>query len=107
MSSSTESLTKVFVYGTLKRDQPNHYWFWKPQSGFARFITTGRTVRKFPMLIGTRYNIPFLLNKPDFGNSIVGEIYEIDEIMLFNLDELEDYPKLYDRQKHEVITDNG
>lgn len=107
MSPSTEALTKVFVYGTLKRDQPNHHWFWKPQSGFARFLNTGRTVTKFPLLIGTRYNIPFLLNRPGIGHCIVGEIYEIDEMMLANLDVLEDYPKLYDREKHEVAMENG
>lgn len=107
MPISTDRGIKVFVYGTLKRSQPNHHWFWKPHSGTAQFISKGRTVTKFPLLVGTKFNVPFLLNRPGTGNCIIGEVYRIDELMLANLDVLEDYPMLYDRERHAVVMDDG
>lgn len=103
----SEALIKVFVYGTLKRDQPNHHFFWKPDSGYARFLCTGKTVAKFPMMVATRHNLPFLLNKPGFGHNILGEVFEIDEQMLISLDEFEEYPLLYDRQLRDIELENG
>lgn len=106
MPAPSEKLTNVFVYGTLKRNQPNHHWFWQPNKGTARFVSTGCTITKFPLFVGSQYNVPFLLNKPGIGNCIFGEIYEVDEIMLANLDVLEDFPVLYDRQRHEITMDD-
>lgn len=106
-ASTTQTLGKVFVYGTLKREQPNHFWLWKTESGSAKFFGTGKTNEKLPLVVGTRYNVPFLLNKPGIGNNIVGEVYEIDTNMLNNLDVLEDYPVLYDRVLHTIQMDNG
>jgi gamma-glutamylaminecyclotransferase len=48
--------------------------------------------------VATRYNIPFLLNRPGQGNHIIGEIYEVDDKMFGKLDILEDYPLFYDRE---------
>lgn len=101
------SLSKVFVYGTLKRGQPNHYWLTNTQNGLASYISNGTTKNKYPLVISTRYNIPFLLNKPGIGKNIKGEIYEIDYEMLTKLDILEDYPELYDRQMEEIETKDG
>lgn len=103
----TKSLIKVFVYGTLKKEQPNHHWLTDTKNGFATFVCSARTDTSFPLLIGTRFNIPFLLNVPGVGHEISGEIYEIDEKMLHSLDELEDYPKLYDRNVFNVIGSDG
>lgn len=50
-----------------------------------------------PLVIGTRYNIPFLLNKPGVGSYVTGEIYEVDENMMTILDNLEDCQRLYKR----------
>lgn len=50
-----------------------------------------------PLVIGTRYNIPFLLNKPGVGGYVTGEIYEVDEQMMELLDNLEDCKRLYKR----------
>lgn len=70
-----------------------------------------------PLVIGTRYNIPFLLNKPGnfclglskyfskffpswqigVGSYVTGEIYEVDEKMMEILDNLEDCQRLYKR----------
>ena len=57
----------VFVYGTLKRNQPNHK-FWDVETycgndstqvkkGRFRLLATGETVRKFPLVIATKHNV--------------------------------------------------
>lgn len=107
MSGASKQLLKVFVYGTLKKGEPNHYWLEKEANGFARFECSGTTVIKFPLIVATKYNIPFLLNVPNIGHHINGEIYSIDEQMFANLDELEDYPELYDRNEFDIKATDG
>lgn len=102
--SALRKFLKVFVYGTLKKNQPNHHWLQKNDKGHASFLCNGVTENQFPLLIATKYNVPFLIDMPGKGQHVSGEIYEIDEMMLANLDELEDYPKLYDRH---IINVNG
>ncbi|XP_054257624.1 putative gamma-glutamylcyclotransferase CG2811, partial [Macrosteles quadrilineatus] len=97
---------KVFVYGTLKRGEPNHHWLTKPENGTAKFVGEGRTAVKYPLVIASRYNIPFLLDVPGTGNNIQGEVYEIDDKMLSNLDILEDYPTYYTRRKESILLDD-
>lgn len=92
----------VFVYGTLKRNQPNHYWLTEQSNGISTFLVEGNTLDPYPLLIGTRYNIPFLVNLPATGHKINGEIYEIDGHMLGKLDELEGHPNYYLRQQIDV-----
>lgn len=100
----TVDLTRVFVYGTLKTNQPNHYWLGH-QNGASRLVANGKTQDKYPMVIATRYNIPYLVKlTKSIGNAINGEIYEVDEQMLGKLDELEGHPNYYLRQQ---ITING
>lgn len=53
----------VFVYGTLKREEPNHSWFSK-NKGYYKFLYEAKTKDKFPLIIRTKYNIPFLLDSP-------------------------------------------
>ncbi|CAH1404000.1 unnamed protein product [Nezara viridula] len=88
---------KVFVYGTLKTNEPNHHWLSNTENGNSNYLGEGTTLQKYPLIIGTQYNIPFLLDKPGVGNNVIGEVYDIDEKMLLNLDILEDYPKFYER----------
>lgn len=101
------SFLKVFVYGTLKRGEPNSKWLTNVENGYSKFLTNGKTSEKYPLIIGTRYNIPFLLNNPGVGNNIVGEVYEIDELMFSRLDVLEDYPAFYSRDIRIIETDLG
>lgn len=105
--TSAKQLIQVFVYGTLKKGEPNHFWLTKKENGFAQFISGGKTDIKFPLIIATKYNIPFLLNVPGTGQNVSGEIYSVDETMLKNLDELEDYPDLYDRTIFNVNGSDG
>ena len=54
MSMATEKFL-VFVYGTLKRGQPNHHWLSSAENGFQRFLGEGATVKQFPLVIASRY----------------------------------------------------
>lgn len=102
MKSAAQIMNRVFVYGTLKRGQPNHHWLTKPENGVSKFISEGCTTTQFPLVVGTRYNIPFLLDKKGCGNLVEGEVYEVDEKMMSNLDILEDCPNYYDREKQDI-----
>lgn len=92
----------VFVYGTLKRGQPNHHWIETIENGTASFVGCGRTTQKFPLVIATRYNVPFLLDLPGTGKIVHGEVYAVDEAKLAHLDVLEEYPTFYSRQLHDI-----
>ncbi|XP_059062615.1 putative gamma-glutamylcyclotransferase CG2811 [Achroia grisella] len=93
---------RVFVYGTLKRNEPNHYWLTKPENGYGKFIAEGRTKTKYPLIIATKYNIPFLIYSPGQGYNVKGEIYEVDNTMLSKLDILEDHPNYYIREIDDI-----
>ncbi|XP_053629264.2 putative gamma-glutamylcyclotransferase CG2811 isoform X2 [Cherax quadricarinatus] len=88
----------VFVYGTLKRNEPNHHWLTNKENGEARLISKGTTQEKYPLVIGSRFNIPYVLAAPDIGENIEGEVYEVDNKMLSMLDMLEDHPEYYERK---------
>lgn len=98
---------KVFVYGTLKVDEPNQHWLTKKENGSAILLGQAITTEKYPLVIASRYNIPFLLDKPGVGKVVTGEIYEIDDKMLKNLDILEDYPAWYIREKRNFELKSG
>lgn len=104
---TSKQLIQVFVYGTLKKGEPNHYWLTNQENGFAQFISNGKTDIQFPLIVATKYNIPFVLNVPETGHNVNGEIYSVDEEMLKNLDELEDYPELYNRNIFDVKGSDG
>lgn len=96
-------LHRVFVYGTLKRGEPNHSLIKDTANGYAKFLGFGRTTVLYPLVIATKYNIPFLLKKPNMGNFVLGEIYDVDSKMLKRLDELEEHPTFYERTEEEVL----
>ncbi|XP_059081198.1 gamma-glutamylaminecyclotransferase C-like [Tigriopus californicus] len=92
----------VFVYGTLKQNEPNEHWLKNGLNGTSVFIGLGQTSVRYPLVIGTKYNVPFLLDLPDQGQLIQGEIYQVDEEKLKHLDVLEDYPKWYTRRTERI-----
>lgn len=61
-------MESVFVYGTLKQGQPNFYHLEGTENGNALFKSVGTTVKKYPLVISTKYNIPFLLHKEGVGH---------------------------------------
>ncbi|CAH1988552.1 unnamed protein product [Acanthoscelides obtectus] len=97
-----EPLHKVFVYGTLKKGEPNHGWFSKDQSGYYKFLYEAITCDKFPLIVATQYNIPFMLHKPGMGHHVKGEVYEVDDKVLQKLDILEEHPEYYIRDPYDI-----
>jgi gamma-glutamylcyclotransferase (GGCT)/AIG2-like uncharacterized protein YtfP len=75
-------MTLVFVYGTLKRGGVNHAWIEAQQ-----FVAEARTVPAYRMYDLGGY--PGMVRSAD-GISIQGEIWNVDEAGLAQLDVLED-----------------
>lgn len=75
-------MTRVFVYGTLKRGGENHGWIEK-----QRFIAETRTKPLYRLFDLGGY--PGMV-RAEHGIAIVGEVWEVDEPGLAKLDVLED-----------------
>lgn len=95
-------MARVFVYGTLKKGQPNNYRMFESANGKAEFLASARTTKKYPLIITTKYNVPFMLNIPGQGHQVHGEIYKVDEQMLNFLDDFEGVPTMYQRTMVEL-----
>ena len=68
----TMALQRMFVYGTLKRGQPNHKLFQSPENGVAKFLGTAKLAKRYPLVIASQYNIPYLLPLEDQGKVRTG-----------------------------------
>ena len=55
----------IFVYGTLKRGQPNGHVL--EEFGNHQFLGTGCTDLKYPLVIDKDANLPFMLDAPGKG----------------------------------------
>ncbi|KAL0204329.1 hypothetical protein M9458_002347 [Cirrhinus mrigala] len=97
----------VFVYGTLKKGQPNYFRMKDTANGQADFLAHARTVERYPLVIATEYNIPFLLNVPGKGHRVYGEIYRVNKTMLNFLDKFEECPEWYQRIKIQLEVQDG
>uniref|UniRef100_A0A915C0B0 Gamma-glutamylcyclotransferase family protein n=1 Tax=Parascaris univalens TaxID=6257 RepID=A0A915C0B0_PARUN len=106
-SSVTSANTFIFVYGTLKRNEPNYEIMTNISTGKCHLIGCGRTVERFPLLIASKFNIPFCLQQPGIGYRIHGEVYEVDEAKMNALDEFEAHPHFYKRQLQQIEMDSG
>ena len=82
------SRTKIFVYGTLRAGESNHYLL--NHQGRVHFTRTEPT---FELVNLGAY--PAMV--PGGKTSIVGEVYEVDQPTLAALDRLEDHPNFYQR----------
>ena len=58
---------RVFVYGTLKKGQPNYHVF-SETTGSYKFVNSGRTIHRFPLMITSKFNIPVMLAKNGEGH---------------------------------------
>lgn len=74
----------VFVYGTLKRGFPNH----ELMAG-ARFIANALTAERYPMVVQGQFFSPVILPEPGTGHRIAGELWEVGESQLKDLDHIE------------------
>ena len=107
MTSCVKGFIQVFVYGTLKRNCPNNYLLKDPNKGIAKYVCSATTKDKYPLVVTSDYNIPFLLNKPGVGNHVSVEVYDVDQKMKDTLDELESLGVLYDLVTLDLITENS
>lgn len=87
----------VFVYGTLKRGFANSHFLDR-----ATYIGEFRTVTRYPLVVGGRYNSPYLLDIPSKGARVKGEVYAIDDATLADLDHLENVGVNYSRKVAKV-----
>lgn len=95
---TSSALKLVFLYGTLKTAEQNHYLLTQKGNGIARFVQKVVTPERFPLVVATQYNVPFMLNKPGVGAFVTGELFEVDQRMLEVLDRLEDVGNFYERE---------
>ena len=100
-----ENAQLVFVYGTLKQGHPNHHYFEDVNIGRATFIGTATTVDPWPLVVTTRFSLPYLVDHKGLGYPIRGELYEIDDRMMEFCDDFEDHPQIYERTKTQVKLD--
>ena len=82
----------VFVYGTLKRGEKNHHWLegasWQGEAELPGVVL--HDLGPFPMAV--------------IGAGLaLGEVYAVEGSGLAKLDELEGYPRLYNRQVMELV----
>lgn len=92
---------KVFVYGTLRKNEKNYFLLQNSKCLAEQAWTYGE-------LFDTGCGYPTM--KMTSQSKVYGEIYEIDDLVLKELDQLEDYEagredNLYERIEIEVFTD--
>lgn len=90
----------VFVYGSLKRNQPNHHWLagatWLGEAslnGVPLF-----DLGPFPMAVA-------ISPVPEGCRPLQGELYQVDGASLHQLDRLEGTPRLF--QRHWLTLSDG
>ena len=59
---------RVGVYGTLKKGFPNHSKMLNKENGLARFVKNAVTKYKYPLVIASCTNTPYLLNQKGTGH---------------------------------------
>jgi gamma-glutamylcyclotransferase (GGCT)/AIG2-like uncharacterized protein YtfP len=79
----------IFVYGTLRRGEHNH-----PQLGPAQYLGEAWTAPSYELVDMGHY--PALLEAGH--DAIRGELYDVPESWLRNLDAFEEVPMLYERK---------
>ena len=82
MKTRSSTLTRVFVYGSLKRGFHNHRFLHG-----QRFVGEARTQQVYRLLSLTAY--PGMIGASDAGRSVRGEVWEVDATCKLMLDHLE------------------
>ena len=76
----------VFCYGTLKQGYARH-WLLQKQiySGNASFVDNAITSKPYPLIL-RKILIPSLINFPNMGKYVKGEVYQVSKEVLKALD---------------------
>lgn len=85
----------LFIYGTLKR---GGRWHWKLNG--QQFMGEAATVPEYMLHLNVNY--PMIYWVGEGGVSVQGELWEVDARCLKQLDTLEMYPVVFDRQPIEL-----
>jgi gamma-glutamylcyclotransferase (GGCT)/AIG2-like uncharacterized protein YtfP len=93
----SEKDIEIFVYGTLKKDFPNHHLLENME-----YLGNAVTEEKYPM-ISENGQYPYLIDKEGYGKKIEGEVYRINLDILKDMDLIEGYPKHYSRREIKVV----
>lgn len=96
-------MKRVFIYGSLKAGEFNHYVM--EQLG-ANKISEVTTVEKYPLFM-LRESFPWLQDTKGTGNIVQGEMYEVPEDSMPHLDTFEGVskdPSRVDMYKRGTIT---
>jgi gamma-glutamylcyclotransferase (GGCT)/AIG2-like uncharacterized protein YtfP len=81
--------TRVFVYGTLRAGEPNHYLL-----DHHAIVRCARTEPAFELVsLGA-----FPAMVAGGATAVVGEVYDVDAVTLAALDRLEGHPRFYERR---------
>ena len=84
-----ETRARVFVYGTLRAGEPNHYLL-----DHHDLVARARTEAAFELVsLGA-----FPAMVAGGATAVVGEVYEVDPYTLAALDRLEGHPRFYQRR---------
>ena len=79
------ALQRVFVYGTLKRGQPNYHLLVDPENGLAKFLGEAKLTKRYPLVVGSSFGVPLLLPVENQGK-VRGTMYpEISTHITTNL----------------------
>ncbi|XP_075543436.1 putative gamma-glutamylcyclotransferase CG2811 [Dermacentor variabilis] len=92
----------VFVYGTLKSGERNHNFLNNTDNGYSTLVGQARTMKKWPLVLLSAFELPCLLPCDGVGHEVCGEVYQVDDRMLEVLDHLERHPRFYARSQEDV-----
>ncbi|GAV58021.1 AIG2 domain-containing protein [Cephalotus follicularis] len=96
----------IFTYGTLKKDFPNYQLMQDLiTKNDAVHLGPYTTHRPYPLVCGP-HGIPYLINIPESGHPVKGEVYSVTSRGLALVDELEGTSRgHYERLPIEVVKD--
>ncbi|XP_050040369.2 putative gamma-glutamylcyclotransferase CG2811 [Dermacentor andersoni] len=92
----------VFVYGTLKSGERNHNILNDANNGRSTLVGQARTIKKWPLVLLSAFELPCLLPCDGVGHEVCGEVYQMDARMLEVVDHLEWHPRLYVRSQEDI-----
>ena len=88
-------MTRIFVYGTLKRGQLRHFYL---AGEGAVFVAEARTAPSYVLYQPPQGDYPCMVEDRAEGAAIEGELWDVPDACLQMLDEIEGHPDLFRRQ---------